>query len=197
MKNKSAKQKKLFIGLIISAVIFIILGLLFTAIISKENKELVTTTITNFMTQVKNNKLNYNQAILESILKNGLEASLIFFLGMSIIGIPITLFFYLGHAFTLGFSISTIFYVYKWKGFLLAFIYILPQLLNLFIFLILSYYSLLFSKYLFYHLFLKKDIAFKTLMKRYVKVFGISIGLLLVSSGVEVFLIPKLLSFVI
>lgn len=195
MKPKTQNQKKLFIGLAIGAAISILLGIFLMAILSKSDKELVTNSINAFMNQIKSGKLDYQQAILQSIMKNGLECILLFFLGMSIIGIPITIFLFFSHAFVLGFSIISIFHVYKWKGLLLAIIYSLPQILNLCILLVFCYFSLLFSKYLFYQLFLKKEISFKKIMSRYVKVFGLSFGLLLISSVVEVFLIPKMLIF--
>lgn len=197
MRPQTDKQKKLFIGLIVGAGILILIGLLFVAILSKDNKELITKTITTFMNQVKAEKLNYQSSFWQSILSNVAEGTLLFFLGMSIIGIPITLGLFLAHAFTLGFSLSSIFYVYKWKGVLLGAVYILPQVMNIVILLILCYFSLLFSKYLFYLLFLKKDISFRRIMRRYVKVFGLSLILLSISSVIEVFAIPQVLSFLL
>jgi len=192
---QTEKQKKLLMSLLVLAVVGILLGLFFMAVLSKSNQELVTQTILDFMGQVKKENMNYSSALVQSVCRNFLEGGLIFFLGMSIIGIPITMFFFFSHAFTLGFSISAIFHVYQWKGIILAIFYILPQLINLGLFLVLCYFSLLFSKYLFYQLFLKKEISFRRIMKRYVKVFGVSFALLVLSSFIEVFLVPKLLLF--
>ncbi len=197
MKNQSKNQKKLFVGLIITGIIAILLGLFFVAILKIADKELIKTTITNFMKQVKTQRLFYQEAMIQSILGNTIKEVLLFFLGLSIIGLPIIFIIYLSQAFTLGFSISSILYVYKWKGILLSLIYCTPLIINLLIFLILSYYALLFSKYLFYHLFLKKELSFKKIMKRYIKVFGIGTICLLLSSLIEVFLIPKLLAFLL
>jgi len=184
-------------GLIIGAIISILLGIFLMAILSKDNKELVTDAINTFMAQIKKGDLAYQQAFIQSLLKNSGECILFFLLGMSIIGFPITLFLFFTHAFTLGFSISSIFYVYKWKGILLAFVYVLPQLLNLCILLIFCYFSLLLSKYLFYHLILKKEFSFKRMMTRYMKSFAISLGLLIASSILEVFVIPKIMNFLL
>jgi len=197
MKNQSKNQKKLFVGLIITGIIAILLGLFFVAILKIADKELIKTTITNFMKQVKTQRLFYQEAMIQSILGNTIKEVLLFFLGLSIIGLPIIFIIYLSQAFTLGFSISSILYVYKCKGILLSLIYCTPLIINLLIFLILSYYALLFSKYLFYHLFLKKELSFKKIMKRYIKVFGIGTICLLLSSLIEVFLIPKLLAFLL
>lgn len=197
MKPQSQKQKNLFMGLIIGAIISILLGIFLMAILSKSNKELVTEAINTFMEQVKKGDLAYQQAFIQSLLKNSGECILFFLLGMSIIGFPITLLLFFTHAFTLGFSISSIFYVYKWKGILLAFVYVLPQLLNLCILLIFCYFSLLLSKYLFYHLILKKEFSFKRMMTRYMKNFAISLGLLIASSILEVFVIPKIMNFLL
>lgn len=197
MKNQTQKQKKLLTALIIGAILFILFGLLFIAMLSKDNKELVSSSIHTFMTQVEKGKLSYQQAFLQSITKNIGEGIIIFFLGMSIIGFPITILLFLGHAFTLGFSISSIFYVYKWKGIPLALTYVFPLILNLGIFLIFCYFSLLLSKYLFYQLILKKEISFKKIMRQYSKIFIISLILLLISSIIEVFLVPKILSILL
>ena len=99
MKPQTQNQKKLFIGLIIGAGISILLGIVIMALLSKNNKELVTNTITAFMSQVKKGNLNYQQAIIQSLMQNSIECILLFFLGMSIIGIPITLFLLFRHAF--------------------------------------------------------------------------------------------------
>lgn len=197
MKNQTQKQKKLLIILIIGASLSILLGLLFIAILSKDNKELVNSSINTFMAQIKKGNLSYQQALFQSVAKNIGESIVIFLLGMSIIGFPITILLFLSHAFTLGFSISSIFYVYKWKGIPLALIYAFPLILNLGILLIFCYFSLLLSKYLFYQLILKKDISFKKIMRQYSKVFIISLILLLISSLTEVFLVPKILSFLL
>ena len=194
MKLQTKKQKKLFLGLIVTTGIVLILGLLFMAVLSKENKDLVTTTITNFMNQVKGGNLNMTKAYLESVISNGVECLILFFLGMSIIGMPIIIFMYLSHAFILGFSISSIFYVFGMKGIFLGICYIIPQIINLFLFLILCYYATLFSKYLFYFLFLKKEISFKRIIKRYLKVFSICLGIFIISSALEAFVVPYLLS---
>ncbi len=195
MKLPSQKRKRLFVGLIIVAGIAFLFGLLFVAILSKSNKELVSRTITNFMSGIKTGKLEYSTAIFQSIIQNFSFWMILFLIGMSIIGFPVIFLLFASHAFTMGFSMSSIFYVYHWKGIILSVIYILPQGINLCIYLVLSYYAILFSKHLFNLLFFKKEISFRRLMRRYVKIYSFFLVFLILSSFIEVFLVPKFLSF--
>lgn len=195
MKNKIKKLKlrKIDTIILIVTLLSFILGILFLAIISKSNKELVASTLDNFFTGIKAKDFNYNQALFNSLSNNITVVSITWLLGISIIGIPIVILILISKSFILGFSISSIIYNYGLKGILMTIIYIIPHVLNLFITIILAYYSMNFSIMLFNLLFRKKEYSKRIIVNRYIKILVVSIIFFLISSILEVFVIPKIL----
>jgi len=195
MKNKIKKLKlrKIDTIILIVTVLSFILGILFLAILSESNKELVATTLNNFFTGIKTKDFNYNQALFNSLSNNITITSIIWLLGISIIGIPIVILILISKSFILGFSISSIIYNYGLKGILIAIIYIIPHVLNLFITIILAYYSMNFSIMLFNLLFRKKEYTKRLIVNRYIKILVVSTIFFIISSILEVFIIPRIL----
>ena len=192
-KAKILKAQKLLIKISIMAIIGIILGIFYIAVISKSNKELINTTLSNFFNEISKNNINYTSAFINSILSYTLSGLFIWILGISIIGIPIILIFLFFKSFILGFSISSLIYFYKLKGIIAAIIYIIPIILSLLVFIILSFFSIRYSKKLVKVIFYKQDYTFKNLTKKYFKILIISETCLIICSIIETFLIPTLL----
>lgn len=190
------KTRKIFSLMSIITLVSIVLGVLFISILSKENKELVTSSVTSFFNAIKNNEFNYNDVLLKSLTNNLLLNIIIWILGISIIGIPIVLIILFIKSFILSFTFTSILYTYKFNGILSAIIYTLPHILNLFFSFILIYYSLSFSKTLFNYLFRKKECNRKTLVTRYLKILIISIILFICTSLMETYLIPFLIRLI-
>ena len=190
------KTRKIFSLMSIITFVSIVLGILFISILSKENKELITSSVTNFFNAIKNNELNYNDILLKSLTNNLLLNIIIWILGISIIGIPIVLIILFIKSFILSFTFTSILYTYKFNGILSAIIYTLPHILNLFFSFILIYYSLSFSKTLFNYLFRKKECNRKILVTRYLKILIISIILFICTSLMETYLIPFLIRLI-
>ncbi len=192
MKKKIIRNKKLF-KLIILVLISIILGIFYIAIISKSNRLMIKENLELYFSSL--NKLDYTKAIINSLTTNLLYSIGIWLLGISIIGVPIIILLLLFKSFILGFTISSIIYFYKFKGIIIALIYIIPLIINLFLVFFLSYYSLIFSFNLNRLLFLKKDINFRNIMRRYIKILIFVIIFTIVSSGIEVYVVPNILKF--
>ena len=91
-------------------------------------------------------KLDYKSAFINCLTSNTIYIVLIWLLGISILGIPIIIIILILKSFTIGFTISSILYFYKFKGLIIAIIYIIPLLINLFAIIYLSYYAIMFSK---------------------------------------------------
>ena len=89
-----------------------------------------------------------------------------------------------------------IIYFYKFKGILIAIIYIIPLVIDLYLIFFLSYYSLIFSNNLNRLLFLKKEISFKNIMRRYIKILIFVVIGIIISSIMEVYLIPNILKLI-
>lgn len=189
-KNSIIKQKKLY-KLIITLMIFgIISGILFIFFINKESKNNALSSIKNFFDLMNTSTgVNYGKSLLNTLINNIGYVLLIWLLGISIIGLPITIILAFMKSFILGFSISSIISCYKIKGILGAFLYIFPhQIIMLFIYLLLSFYSISFSIKLFKSLFLKQNINFRIVMQKYIKILLISLVSSIIISLYEVFI---------
>lgn len=117
---------------------------------------------------------------------------------MSIIGIVFNLLLTYIKGFVLGFSVSSIIYVYGFKGIIGGLIYIFPhQILNIMIILILAIYSVMFTKYLYKIILGNKNIGTKRFIKIYTFLLGLSSIITLFSSLSEVFITPALFKLMI
>ena len=193
MKKRIIKNKKL-LKLLIAILISFILGILYIAILSKSNKSMIKDNLELYFSSL--NKLNYTKALINSLSTNLLYTIGIWLLGISIIGVPIIIVLLLFKSFTIGFTISSIIYFYKFKGILIAIIYIIPLVIDLYLIFFLSYYSLIFSNNLNRLLFLKKEISFKNIMRRYIKILIFVVIGIIISSIIEVYLIPNILKLI-
>ena len=186
------KEKKKYIFLISIVVIGIVIGIVFSNILSDNDKILVENKLTTYFLNIKNNKeINYLSNFLNSFLNNNIVLITIWILGLSIIGLVFNIFILFFKSFVVGFGIGSIINIYLYKGIIGSIIYIFPHIIiNLFVFIVLVYYANNFSMKLFRLLFLKKDIKFKEVMNKYLKILLYAFFLLLISSILETFLSP-------
>lgn len=191
MKKIHIAKNKLLVKLLFISIFSVLAGIFYMAIISKQNRESVEESLKLFFQSI--HQLNYQKAIINCLCSNIFYLASIWLLGISIIGIPFILLIMILKGFILGFSISSILYFYKMKGILIAFIYCIPLAFNLLIFLFLGYYAIIFSKNLNRLLFLKKEISFRHIMRRYSKIFLFCLGMIILSSIVEIYAVPNLL----
>ena len=189
------RKNKLLMSLIIILILTLIAGTLYLSILSSENKELVTNSITTFFTSL-NTKLDTKNILFKTLSNNLLTISLVLLLGFSIIFIPLVLLILIFKSFTTFFTFVSIIYTYKYIGIIKALIYIIPYLLNLFMLFILTYYSLNFSIMLFNYLFKKKDYNRSLIIKRYLKLLIISILFMVVTAVIETYVIPTIFKFI-
>ena len=188
-KYKGIKKRKIFLILLIICIISILFGILFLAILDKNGKMIVSTTMTSY---IKN--LNYDRKELFLLLKNNVLITIVMWLfGISLFGVIFELIFLVVKSFTLGFSISSFIYTFKLKGIYIGFIYLFPNIFNLVIYFILGFFAINYSIYLFQYIFNNKEYNLKLIMKRYIRVLLISIFLLIISSLVSYFIVPNIL----
>lgn len=175
-KDKLFIQKRIYIVLLILLAIGIFLGLCTPLILSSENTEILSASITSFFNNVLNNQINYQMGLTNSLLTNFVFLFSIWILGISLIGFPIVLILLVYKGFIFGFSISSIIKVYGLKGILGAFTYVFPgMILALVTAVLLCFYSTSFSIKLFRYLFLKENLNFKMIMNKYLKILFISV----------------------
>ena len=193
LKYGAINNKKILTSLVVLLVVAITAGSLFLTILSKTDQQLVTQYMNDFMTQIMNHKVDYISTLKNSIWNNVGYVVFIWLLGISIIGLPIVLFFFFSKIFVLGFSIGSFVLTYRFKGLLCATIYIIPfSIINIGVYILLALYAIKMSNNLIYSIFKKKEINVKKIINRYLLILLISIGMMLFYSLYETFVIPFL-----
>lgn len=188
------KEKKKIIFLIILAVAGIISGSIFTTILSKTDKILVTDYIKEFISKIDTNKLNHLESFKAALTSNIIFILIIWILGISVIGIPINIFLYFVKTFILGFTISSFILTYKVKGCLLSLLYIFPHhLLNIIIYMILVLFAIHFSIRIIRALQSKKGVTFKLTFKRYIVILIATFLMIIITTAIETFITPFLI----
>lgn len=191
---KKLKDKKQFIIIFVICIVAFIIGVLLPSILNEENRKIIQTSLNSFFDTIKNNQLKTNELLFKTLTSNIIIDLILWLLGISIIGIPIVIILLGYKSLSLGFTISSIISTYKLNGVIKALIYILPNIINLFIFFVISYYSISFSLMLFNYLFRKKEYNKRIIVNRYLKLLVISIIILIFSSVIETYVVPKLFS---
>ena len=196
--NKLEEQKKIYIFLIIIMLIGLIGGIIYAVILNKSDHNLVTTSLDSFFTSIKNNDIDYKNALINSLIGNIAFVTFIFLLGISIIGIPLIIMSLAISSFIFGFSLSSIIYTYHLNGILRAITYLFPhQIITLLMSLFLGFYALYFGIKLFKYLFRGIDINLRSSMKRYIQVYVTVLLIFIGCSFIEVFLSPALIKLVV
>ena len=188
-------KNKLLTALIILGLIAIVLGVLFPAIITNDNKELINQSISSFITGIKDGKTNYISGFISSITNNILVFFCIWILGISIIGIPIILFILFFKGFLVGFSFSSILITYGPSGILKAIVYTLPNIINALAAFLLCYYAISFSIMIYRSIFKKETRNWQNIVRRYIKIGLFYIVFSIIISIIESYIIPNLLFF--
>ena len=195
--NETAKKEKNI--LIFNTIIFlvgVVLGSLFINFITNDDKKLLIEQVSTFFSNIK--KLTSDifgfESFLSILFNNLLVLSIIFVLGISMIGIPIVIFILFFKGFMLGTTISTIILKYSIKGIIGVILYIFPVcILSICVYLFMCFYAIYASKK-FLRAFLKKDtLNFKQFLGKYLLSFIVSITLILLLSLLDAYLTPLLL----
>lgn len=192
---KKISKNKLLLFLIIITIISILLGIFFIAVISNDNQELVKSTINSYFLDINENKIRYFKNLWSILTSNLFLILFIWIMGISIIGIIISLILLIYKSFLIGFSFTSILYTYGFKGLISGTIYIFPEIINLFIVFVLTYYSISFSILLVNYLFKKKEYN-RIFVRRYLKLLVISSLIIIFSTLISTFVIPNLLRII-
>lgn len=195
MNKAKKKVNKLLLILLISTIISFILGCLFISIVDNNGRSLIKESINSYFDGIFDGKTNYINGLYTILPRNIFTNIIIWLVGISIVGIIIVSCLLLFRSFLVGFSLSSIIYTYGFKGILISIIYMISEVINLFIIFLLTYYSISFSILLFNYLFRKKEYNRRIIMKRYIKIFIICLGITILNSLISIFLIPNLLRF--
>lgn len=182
--------------LLVISVIFIlglIFGSIYITILKTSEKTTILNEVSNYF--LSNNKLNFEDKI--DIFKSELLSNLLFtismwLLGLSVIGLPIIFIMIFFKSFTLGFSVSSIFAKYGFKGIVGVLTYIIPSPIILSIFsLFLATYCIIISIKIAKSAFTKQTINFKTFMGKYFFILLVSILLSILCALFDAFVTPS------
>lgn len=187
------KQNKLLLLLTILAIVFTIIGIFFPAILTEANKELIKNNIIEFINKIDNNEINYLSALFYSSWNNILATFILWILGISLIGIPFIIIIYIFKCFLTGFSFTSILITYGVKGSITAMIYSIPNTLNSFGSLLLSYYALSFSITIYKCIFKRENKNWSTITKQYIKLGIFFLLYTIIISVIESYIIPNIL----
>ena len=179
-------------------IIGIITGSIFIMVINTNDKSLVVEHITKFFSNVNSSDYSYLDSLKNMLSLNYFYVIVIWILGLSILGILVNIFLTYLKGFIIGFTTSSLIITYGFKSILAVILYIIPHtLINSLVIIILTIYSITFSRYLLIQIFQKKDMKTKNFMKKYLIILLIAVALTLVSSISEVYLFPFLLKLII
>ncbi len=190
IKKELAKNKYKYVFLLTIVIMGFITGILFSNILSYSDHQKLSEIIKDYFLNIKNNtSINYLGNFFNIFSINFLYMILIWIFGLSIIGIILNPFILYFKSFVIGFSVGIIISVYGFLGILGSILYVFPHLvINLVVYILLSFYSIKLSIKLFKALFLKKTFNFHEIMHRYLKILGLSGVILLISTLYETFL---------
>lgn len=192
--TKTIKAKNIYLFLLLIFIIGVIFGSLFITIINDTDKNTVLNQITNFFNEMKSNKIDYLDIFKNSVISNLIYITFIWFLGISIIGIPIIIIMLFIKGFMIGFSITSIIANYKFLGILGSLSYIFPHIiLSIIVILLISYHALKLSINLLKSVINKKNINFNEIINRYSMIMLISVIGMIIISLTEAFINPYII----
>ena len=164
---KKIIDKKTLLFFILISILGLIFGLVFIFFITKMDKLIIKTELTEYIDFIINNKFNIKEAIINSITTNFIEYSTVFITSIIFVLFPICMFLNFYKFFSFGFMIASFIYVFKIKGLKYLLYLIFPfKIIELILFVLFLCFSIRFSKHI--YLYLKNtDINIKLSIKRY------------------------------
>ncbi len=189
-------NKRINFFVITVLILGVLSGSIFLMMLSNGDKESVILQIKNFFHSVSVSSIDNGQAFKNSLIINYLFVMFLWILGFSLIGVIVNIFITYIKGFFVGFSISSIFLTFGYKGVIAGFLYcIFGQFLNMIVVSIVSIYSFMFSYNLLRIIFSKKREGL--MLKKYFIILMLSIIVSFVSSLFEAYLFPNILKLVI
>lgn len=198
LSNIILPSKKINYFVITILLFGIISGSIFLIVLNDTDKSNAILQIETFISNIDGNKIDNGLALKNSLIINYIFVGLIWGLGLSIIGVIFNIFLTYIKGFIIGFSISSIFLTYKYKGILMGLLYIFPhQIINIIVVCILTIYSIMFSHNLLTIIVSKNSKKNRSMLKKYVIILIFSVIASFISSILEIYMFPNLLKVII
>lgn len=187
------KKKKLFSTLVITGLIGIILGGIFLLFLNDSSIEIMGSSINTYFNNIKSNSIKYSNNFIVGLVNSFSIGIIIWLLGISMVGGVFIILIFGIKCFMVSLSFFSIIYLYGINGILLSIIYIIPYFINMLLLFILSYYAISFSILIFKYFFRGVSYNRKVIIKRYIKILGLCLIGFLITTLIDVFLVPKIL----
>lgn len=198
LSNIILPSKKINYFVITILLFGVISGSIFLIVLNDTDKSNAILQIETFISNIDGNKIDNGLALKNSLIINYIFVGLIWGLGLSIIGVIFNIFLTYIKGFIIGFSISSIFLTYKYKGILMGLLYIFPhQIINIIVVCILTIYSIMFSHNLLTIIVSKSVKKNRLMLKKYVIILVFSVIASFISSILEIYMFPNLLKVII
>ena len=196
--KKIHTNKRMIVFLFTLLFMAVLFGSFFAAKLDTKDIDTIQSSLDTFFTMTTQNKLNSFQAFFQSFGANIIFTGAIFLLGISVIGAPLMIVLFFTKAFTLGFTIASMIKIYHLKGLLYSFIYIFPhQVMNLLVYIFFIMFSMSLSITLLQAILKKKTVDFSKVLNRYIFILVITIFILIITSLLEIYLMPFLFRMVL
>ena len=197
------EEKKIIIFILLIFILGLVSGSLFINFISDSDRKLLLDEVGNFFNNIKNlDKSVFGfKASINTLLNNFIQLTMLFLIGISMIGIIVVIFILFFKGFVTGLTIGTILYKFSLKGIIGVILYVVPiSLLYILIYLFFSFF-IVYVSLKFIKAFIKKDnLNFKTFLGKYTLSYLISIVLIIITSFLDGYISPlllKLFTFII
>nr|WP_263325836.1 stage II sporulation protein M [Neobacillus sp. Marseille-Q6967] len=199
-QNDAASYFREHSSIFLFVVILFLMGVIFGAIVvnsmSITQKEDLFYYLSQFFGQVSTGEVAENNDLFkQSFFHNSKFIGLIWLLGISIIGLPVILILLFIKGMVVGFTVGFLVSQMGWKGFMLAFVSILPQnFIIIPVFILMAAFSVIFSLRMIKKQFLKKyGQPIMPFFKGYIFAFIAAVIFISAASGVEAYLSPWLM----
>ena len=198
IKELFYKKKIIIVSMFIVIILGLLFGSIYITIFSNNDKKELLDNISNYFSYFKDIDFSKKLIIFKgSLIKNIIYFIILWGVGLSIVGIPITYIMIYYKSFILGFSIAGIFAKYKINGLLKILLYIFPgKILILVLSIIIGVFGVSLSIKL-VNTFLKKDkLNFSVISGKYTLLLLISILVSILTAGIDAFILPILYNLI-
>ncbi len=191
-------KTKLFKSLLISFCIGVFIGIICFILLSSSEKMSLSSDLTNYINLIHDGNFKYFTSLIKSFISNYKYLVLIWIFGIVFFCSLLIPFIIVYRGILLGFTISSIIYVFHIKGLLYALILLIPStIINEFIFILIGYYSITFATKSFNAIKKDKTINLRQFIKNYFYIFLVLSFCILLSSVYEIYIGSNIIKFVV
>ena len=193
MKIFNTKIVKRFLVIII---VGFILGIVLYFLTDEMEKLSISSSLINYINMIKNSSFEYGSGFLNTLVYNLKYLTIIWLSGIIFILMfisPVVLFI---QSFLTGFSLINIIAVFKLKGIIYGIIISIPSIINILIYILMSYYSIKFATKTYKTIKNNATINLKLFIKNYVLIYLIFSFLTLINALFETYIISNILKLI-